>query len=503
MNTLHPKKKALGENTLFYYYAAKSHLTSFIKKIKGISKFIAFKHAFEFSKNNNNKLKRWLTISSVASCLFANTGCAYLTTYTRAIDLENQSYAMDIKQRVVISKKRPLLYGENKSGQFDPVVVCAEPSPDALAVIGASGGLSLKSAKLDAEGNLGGAFSENGAFVGLRTHSIQLLRDAMYRLCEGYASGAMSPDTFRSMQRRFQSTMMGLIAIEQLTGPVHASQALLTSSAAAQAGVPAADAAVAQAQDRADATDKRLLESRAKVTQKSAELETSRAALQANLDAQKKAVDDAAKASLKIEEQNLRAKWDIAKRENADAQIALELSERASLDAHQYLNGAHGRASAGAAGSGRLGQVAEAISESNKGLVAGVVEIVKEVNLSYLRDSCYGFTAELLDKPDRIKELNESGMVFKSTENAISPVLMLKSMLATCQAIFRYEAARMSQLSGSVENTMPNERSILGTLPSGNSEIFESPRKTAKTNSILQTLKDINATADAIQKDLK
>lgn len=445
-------------------------------------------------------MQNWIALAATAGCLLANTGCAYLTTYTRAIDLESQSYAMDIKQRVVVSKKRPPSFGEKTGGLVDPVVVCAEPSPDALTVIGASGGLSLRSAKVDAEGNLGGAISESGAFVGLRTHSIQLLRDAMYRLCEGYASGAMTPETFRSMQRRYQSTMMGLIAIEQLTGPVRASQAMLTSAASAEAGVPAADAAVAQAQDRADATDQRLLETRAKVTQESAKLDAARLALQTNLEAQKKAVDEAAKAKLKTEETDLRAKWETAKRESADAQVALELAERASADARQYLNGAHGRATASTSGSGRLGQVAEAISNSNKELVSGVVDIVTEINLSYLRDSCYGFTAELLDKPERIKALNELQLTkLENRESQISPVLMLRSMLATCQSILKYEAARMSDQTASPRDATSTEKSAsVSKAPSPDPEL----RRRALTNARIQTFDAINKEADLIDKEL-
>ena len=55
-----------------------------------------------------------------------------LTNYTRAVDLQGGSIAIDVKQRVVFSQAR------QKTGE---TIVCAEPSPDALTVIGASGGL--------------------------------------------------------------------------------------------------------------------------------------------------------------------------------------------------------------------------------------------------------------------------------------------------------------------------------------------------------------------------
>ena len=172
------------------------------------------------------------------------TGCAYLTTFNRPIDLRAGSVAMDVKQRVVFSQNRTSFTIDGKP--YSNVVVCAEPSPDALTVLGASGGLSLSNGQSVA--NATGGLSESGAFVGLRTQSIQLLRDAMYRLCEGYASGAVTDTDFAAMQRRYQSTMMGLIAIEQLTRPVIAGQALLTSAAASQSGASSGDAAVDKAQ---------------------------------------------------------------------------------------------------------------------------------------------------------------------------------------------------------------------------------------------------------------
>jgi len=122
-------------------------------------------------------MKRFTCMVTFATML---QGCAYLTTYNKPIDLKDSSVSLDVKQRVVFSQKR-----EARDGEREGIVVCAEPSPDALTILGVSGGLNASDGTRAASAAVG--LAESGAFVGLRTQSIQLLRDAMYRLCEGYA----------------------------------------------------------------------------------------------------------------------------------------------------------------------------------------------------------------------------------------------------------------------------------------------------------------------------
>src|SRR5690242_636549 len=72
--------------------------------------------------------------------------------------------------------------------------VCVEPSPDAAvaraAALAAGGSSPVASAKGDAsigaiDAALSGSSSEAVASLGLRTQTIQLLRDGYYRACEG------------------------------------------------------------------------------------------------------------------------------------------------------------------------------------------------------------------------------------------------------------------------------------------------------------------------------
>ncbi len=144
-----------------------------------------------------------------------------------------ETLSIDAKQRVVIFSK-----DEDKK----LTVTCAEPSPDALSALSSSlsGGVSDVKVAL----NLAFSQAESAASIGLRTQSIQLLRDGMYRLCEGYAAGALTNAEFNREQRRYQNLMLSLLAIEQLTGAVVPRQVGLgEGTASASAGDRADEAA--------------------------------------------------------------------------------------------------------------------------------------------------------------------------------------------------------------------------------------------------------------------
>lgn len=151
------------------------------------------------------------------------TGCANMTHLTRQRTIAangngttGQIFFIDAKQRVVL----------NRNGQ-----TCAEPSPDALSAIAASQSLNLTQGD---NVELGSALSvaEAAGSIGLRTQSIQLMRDEMFRLCEARQNGAISQMWFELMHRRLQSTMVAILAIEQLTGAVRAPTIVLGGNGA-------------------------------------------------------------------------------------------------------------------------------------------------------------------------------------------------------------------------------------------------------------------------------
>ncbi len=167
--------------------------------------------------------------------------------------------SVDAKQRFLISNARTDASGKTQQ------VLCAEPSPDALSVLNsslaASGSLDRVlggSKDISAALSLALSRSESGAFVGLRTQTIQLIRDGMYRLCEAYAAGALDGHEYKKLQQRYQTITLALLAIEQLTGALAPRAASLggQGSAGAVDGLLVLQEKLAEAlKDAATATD--------------------------------------------------------------------------------------------------------------------------------------------------------------------------------------------------------------------------------------------------------
>ena len=93
------------------------------------------------------------------------------------------------ERMLLVSDKgtRKVKNGSSIAFQTNNRVICAEPSPDAIMALAASGAL---------EGTFGtqgiqasGALSEAVGQLGERTPVIQLLRDSLFRSCEAYMNG--------------------------------------------------------------------------------------------------------------------------------------------------------------------------------------------------------------------------------------------------------------------------------------------------------------------------
>lgn len=162
-------------------------------------------------------------------------GCANLSSVYRTLDTSNNQGALiDIKQRAILAGN--LKEGEGNSQSH--AVVCAEPSPDSL---------SAYAFDLAAQGNLpaGKALgltlgsAESAAYVGLRTQSIQLLRDQFFRACEAYMNKAINSAEYAMLIRRYQKQTAALLAIEQLTSTVSAPAAIVNASGAAKGSTAA------------------------------------------------------------------------------------------------------------------------------------------------------------------------------------------------------------------------------------------------------------------------
>ena len=118
------------------------------------------------------------------------------------------SLSLDAKQRVV-------LVTDKGGGERKTRVVCAEPSPDVVASVVTSGSLTGPG-KGDPMFKLDAHFAEAVARLTNRSATIQLLRDALYRACEGYMNGAISPDDYRDVILMYDDMVITLLSIEEI-----------------------------------------------------------------------------------------------------------------------------------------------------------------------------------------------------------------------------------------------------------------------------------------------
>jgi len=117
-------------------------------------------------------------------------------------------------------------------------IVCAEPSPEAIRAIAEQVGASVRipttgTASGPTAGAAFGASQQAAvASIALRTPTIVLLRDALYRVCEGLINGVLDRTHVAFVASRIDDIMFGLHAIDGLTNmPVAAG-----GSATAQVG---------------------------------------------------------------------------------------------------------------------------------------------------------------------------------------------------------------------------------------------------------------------------
>lgn len=185
---------------------------------------------------------------------------------------------LDAQQRVV-------MVGRNG-------VYCAEPSPDAIAAYAQAAALGV-SIPGQGAGSGAGASQSDIASIGLRTQSITLMRDALYRLCEASANDTVSSISATQLMGRSQDLTAVVVAVEQLTGATVAAQAALTHTSNANAAATAIGGA-----DQLDAANKNVeLKSATR-----ARAESDLAAKNAEVDAQQTVAGEAKTAAENADE---------------------------------------------------------------------------------------------------------------------------------------------------------------------------------------------------------
>ena len=172
----------------------------------------------------------------ITSALFVASGCANINTVSRTTSLpESESGGVAIH---LDAQQRLVLYSAGK--------YCAEPSPDALQAYASALGFGRKDAS-----SLGTGQQSYAGSIGLRTQSITIMRDALYRMCEAYNNKVLGDVMVATLLGRSQDLTAVILAIEQLTGAVAANQIILTGNTDvnASANLVANDEALASAKD--------------------------------------------------------------------------------------------------------------------------------------------------------------------------------------------------------------------------------------------------------------
>lgn len=319
----------------------------------------------------------------LASC--ANMGSISRTTSIPGKDEDSTGKAihLDVKQRLVITKA----FG----------IVCAEPSPDALATYAASLGAGVSVPSQGAV-SVAQALNESGASIGLRTQSITLMRDTLYRTCEAYYNKALTGPQVTQLLARAQDLTLAVLAIEQLTGAVAAKQAVLggAASASSSANLLTMQSALNAAQQNEAAKERELQRAKDEQTRIDGEL----SAANTKLTAAKAAGDQALITQLTQTVNTLQQQSDAQKGKVTEAQTQREKARQAREAIESNYDSAITSASASAAGSGTFSDADNAVQlneQSVQHISAAVDNIVVNIlNKSHTEDFCL---ALLTDNP--------------------------------------------------------------------------------------------------------
>jgi len=319
-------------------------------------------------------------------------GCANFNSVTKKKTLSDsiETVFIDAKQRVVYTNNR-----EDDSGAYTLPVFCAEPSPDALSVLAASGGVDVTT-KSGLNAAAQGALSEAGGSIGLRTQSIQLMRDAMYRICEGYANSALDEANFETLHRRFQQSMVTILAVEQLTGAVRPPALILAAGAGTDSESILTTSANAQKlQNEWKDRQKEVNEAKENATKNDTKIATLKETISKKESAAAPQDASAEKAELATAEKN-KSDLDKAVSDTTVAEATAKENYEAADDLRQQaiLNG-----SSSSAGGALLASPAQQITaEAATQVASAVKEIVKDYNdLTFIKEVCTTMLTSFVD----------------------------------------------------------------------------------------------------------
>jgi len=310
-------------------------------------------------------------------------GCANMNTIGRTTSLDStndkgKAIHLDIQQRLLVV---------NAMKKY-----CAEPSPDAMAAFAAAAGIGANAPTQDAV-SAAGSMSSSAASIGLRTQSITLMRDALYRMCEAYGNEMLSKPQVMTLLSRSQDLTAVILATEQLTGAVVAHQAALSGIASADAtAVITATSQLLEAalkqQERAQAWLERAMERKAAAEDRQWQAQEEHAAAQA--DTRPGAAARLKKAGRDLEAANHQvglAEEIRALREKTLASATENVESLQSAQDSAFTSAAAAFSSSAALSGG--GERSRLSDQSSQTVAAAVSSMVNNVlNKSYVLDYC-------------------------------------------------------------------------------------------------------------------
>jgi len=138
---------------------------------------------------------------------------------------QGQSVSLDAQQRVILVKHGA---GLDQNGYL----VCAEPSPDAIsasaAALSAQASVPLSAGSVS--GSAAASFNNAMASIGLRTATIQLLRDGLFNACEAYMNGVLTVGDYQTVVHNYDRVMVALLAIDAAAGSPHPAPASVSAA---------------------------------------------------------------------------------------------------------------------------------------------------------------------------------------------------------------------------------------------------------------------------------
>ena len=317
------------------------------------------------------------------------SSCANLNSIYRTDSFNNKKVSLAF----IDAKQRAITINTDRPGH---TVVCPERSPDALSVAAASGNASVTLPN-KAGGALSGSDTEQGAFDKFSSQLTEAQQSLLYWFCEYNANGQLSSDQMSNELRRFQNTMVAMLAIEQLTGVAKPTVVMIGDKGSDQNSAstpdPAKPTKVTSGKDPQGLA----------ATAKSLKTQSDQATAQANTD--QKLADDL-KASL--DKETDKTSQTALTKQSDDATAKATTSKKNAQDAKTKSDAAAKAVQSAAQTPPAKDKAATDSADSGNGAIANAVYqiVYQAINHTATSETCLKFLFESEDHESKAARLN-------------------------------------------------------------------------------------------------